>query len=328
METLKIFRKTRNKLVSIPLVGDATVEEICLYGRISFVTATDETDACFFGDPYAPDASNFNVYVNEEKVDQPYTSISFKQDDHVVIEAKRGNVRYPIFRPSGKDSNLDCIKSILEPFPEMYYEAESEKGHYNLISLFEGCTKLESIADNLFINNTNINTVARCFKGCTGLTSIPENIFTYSMLQDVSGLFEGCTGLTSIPKNLFTKTQNLRNAAECFKGCTSITTIPNILFYNALDMDTLSSAFEGCSNLTFVPEDLFIQNRRIGVIDRCFYDCPKLNRIEIIFTSPRIGIADNFATCKGTITIDVPEDSLTADSFKGQSNFDIQYISF
>ena len=88
---------------------------------------------------------------------------------------------------------------------------------------FCGCESLESIPEDLFVNNTNITNFYCFLCGCTSLQSIPENLFANNIAAtDFEGCFRGCRSLQSVPENLFINNTQVTNFKDCFMGCSSL----------------------------------------------------------------------------------------------------------
>jgi len=120
-------------------------------------------------------------------------------------------------------------------------------GLVNFKQTFLGCTALNSVPENLFVNypDLNMNVFDSTFSGCSGLTTIPENLFknqTKLGKGDFYATFNNCAGLTTIPENLFRYNTSVGSASfnYTFAGCTSLNSIPADIFRYNTSVDNLS----------------------------------------------------------------------------------------
>jgi PKD repeat protein len=125
-------------------------------------------------------------------------------------------------------------------------------------AVFQDCTSLRVIPENVFSNCTAAATFSYAFYGCTSLTSVPENIFaSCTPVTDFSYAFYGCTSLVSLPAYLFRYNTQVTTFRYAFHGCSALTAVPsNFLRFNtrALDMTLM---FSSCSSLVSIPSDIF-----------------------------------------------------------------------
>ena len=191
-------------------------------------------------------------------------------------------------------------------------------------NMFENCTGITKIPDNLFTNDSLIS-YDYMFKGCTGITTIPENLFKHN-LYNKEGIFENCTGITTIPENLLKYSNNNRNPdgsyKNMFKGCTGITTIPDNLFNGYGGEQTCESMFEGCTNLKDLSQTFFdnltnnINNQisyRGDMFITMFKNCKKLENITLNFNEIESNeCRDMFEGCSEieTVSINIPKSAV------------------
>lgn len=134
-------------------------------------------------------------------------------------------------------------------------------------------TKVSSIPENLFWNNTHITSFYSCFENCTSLSSIPSRLFKgFTKATDFRSVFEGCTSITSIPSGLFDDAKNATNFAHAFNSCTSLTTIPSGLFDNSPKVTSFSGTFFNC-RLSSIPAGLFKNNTEVTSFQGTFGYC-------------------------------------------------------
>lgn len=181
--------------------------------------------------------------------------------------------------------------------------------------LFDGCTSLSYINDNLFgsavcqitsLRNAFFNTaltetannmlknliyLVNCdylYAECRNLITIYENLFNIEYIQGQSsikildGAFRNCEMITSIPNTLLYKCVNLTSAEEFLDGCKKLTNI---------DADFLSK----CVNLSYVPG--FFRNSGIEYIHPTFFD-------NILVLPSRNNGRDMFTYCKNLTIIE------------------------
>ena len=182
----------------------------------------------------------------------------------------------------------------------------------NFLNLFFSCTSLQSIPENLFINNPQIEYFNRCFLNCTSLQSIPGNLFINNInASSFDNCFSICTSLQSIPENLFINNINASNFYVCFGGCTSLQSIPENLFINNINASNFTSCFYHCASLQSIPENLFINNINASNFDLCFYRCSNVTSSvpELWVTHPNATHNQCFSGCTQASNYnDIPED--------------------
>ena len=169
----------------------------------------------------------------------------------------------------------DC--SRLTSIPENLFANNTAVTDFS--SCFFNCSGLTgSIPENLFANNTAVTTFASCFYNCSGLTgSIPENLFANNTAVNYfTNCFYNCSGLTSIPETLFANCPNVTDFGACFAFCSGLTSIPENLFATNTAVTYFYSCFQGCSGLTSVPQSLFATNTAVTNFSQCFKNCSGL----------------------------------------------------
>ena len=116
---------------------------------------------------------------------------------------------------------------------------------------FEGCTALESVADNIYGDPTCFYTIGtlRGFKGCVNLTTCPTMLFSKEVkVRNILDIFNGCTKMTlgKLEFNRFEKVETILNA---YKDCTSLLDAPGF-WLSKEKLNDVSGCFDGCSNYT------------------------------------------------------------------------------
>ena len=166
--------------------------------------------------------------------------------------------------------------------------------------IFQGCTSLESIPENLLNNTAKIQSCQDMFSGCTSLKSIPETLLSNYLVSpgdslevNVNNMFQGCTGLANIPAGLFDsiKTDNngILSVDNMFRGCTSLTSIPegflDTLAQTRFVTISMNHMFDGCENLTGnAPEYWNVVNQSSITPNgsNCFQGCTNLSNYDSI----------------------------------------------
>lgn len=152
-------------------------------------------------------------------------------------------------------SYLSTLKSVDTPLPAL---AGTKCLRQNAVVLaagslegcFSGCTALEDVIPEVFINNASADSLARAFKGCVSLTNVPEDIFEETPeVESLSECFSGCAGIARIGESLFAALKKAEDFSGCFSGCTSLAAVPERLFAENRKAENFSGCFEGCTSL-------------------------------------------------------------------------------
>ncbi len=143
----------------------------------------------------------------------------------------------------------------------------------NASNLFNSCTSLLSIPDNIFYECPNITTFNSAFVNCV-LTSIPDDLFRYNtQVSDFSGVFTSCSGITSIPDNLFRYNTAAIAFSVAFAQCVNVTSIPEDLFKYNISATLFNSVFTNCTGVTSLPGDIFLYNLLATSFESSFSYC-------------------------------------------------------
>ncbi len=186
-------------------------------------------------------------------------------DDTVYLPSSLVNTINSSSGEEGSNFAKTAIKHVVIPNSLMNIAA----------SMFENCTKLESITyesyDNSFLRQVN----QKAFKGCTALTTFS---FANTVRTIGANCFNGCTGLLSVHlpeyknlsnaqiKMLGTDSRKFSSIAEAaFMGCTSLTLIE----IPSTTSEIAKNAFKGCTALTriSIPENVKV------IKSNAFADC-------------------------------------------------------
>ena len=177
--------------------------------------------------------------------------------------------------------------------------------------VFEKCTGITEIGDELFSNNSLATDFTAVFKGCTGITKIPENLFrNCSSATDFAYAFSDCSGLTEkIPSKLFVDSPNVTTFTHLFDGCNSLDSIGEGLFENKDKVTDFSFAFSNCSLIREVPGNIFKNCESVTTFSNTFRNCTSLAYIPSGLFDSSINVTDFSGTFQYCSKIEsVPKD--------------------
>ena len=160
--------------------------------------------------------------------------------------------------------------------------------------VFEKCTGITEIGDELFSNNSLATDFTAVFKECTGITKIPENLFrNCSSATDFAYAFSDCSGLTEkIPSKLFVDSPNVTTFTHLFDGCNSLDSIGEGLFENKDKVTDFSFAFSNCSLIREVPGNIFKNCESVTTFSNTFRNCTSLAYIPSGLFDSSINVTD------------------------------------
>ena len=95
--------------------------------------------------------------------------------------------------------------------------------HTSLISMFDGCTALQSVYSYDW-DTSNVTNMGYMFYGCSKLTSLDLSSFNTSKVTGMGSMFRNCTSLTTLDIRNF-DTSNVTSIVNILRGCTSLTEI-------------------------------------------------------------------------------------------------------
>lgn len=187
------------------------------------------------------------------------------------------------------DMDIDGITILVPAIPAITFLGNTEvtgtfTGNADLASFygtFGNNPNLQSIPDELFINNIKATDFSNVFASCTNaaLTSVPANLFIGNQNVEIFYNSFGTTKLTSIPDTLFQSCVRVSNFSYCFSS-TNITEIPTLLFsYSAGTVQNFSYTFYNCAQLTKINIDVFKENFNVTNFANCFRLCTSLTDI-------------------------------------------------
>ena len=177
--------------------------------------------------------------------------------------------------------------------------------------VFEKCTGITEIGDELFSNNSLATDFTAIFKGCTGITKIPENLFrNCSSATDFAYAFSDCSGLTEkIPSKLFVDSPNVTTFTHLFDGCNSLDSIGEGLFENKDKVTDFSFAFLNCSSIKEIPGNIFSGCDAVTTFSNTFRNCTSLAYIPSGLFDSSINVTDFSGTFQYCSKIEsVPKD--------------------
>ena len=160
--------------------------------------------------------------------------------------------------------------------------------------IFENCTGITEIGDELFSNNNLATDFTGVFKGCTGITKIPENLFkNCRSATDFAYAFSGCNSITgNIPGKLFADSPNVTTFTHVFDGCNLIDSIGEGLFQNKDKVKDFSFAFFKCSSIKEIPGNIFSGCEAVTTYSNTFSNCTNLNYIPSRLFDSSINVTD------------------------------------
>ena len=139
-------------------------------------------------------------------------------EENELIDGKSGTLKY-------------IFPEIGEHIVKIKFKPEITKFQ----NCFLYCSNLQSIPENLFINNPEVTYFGSCFYDCKHIQSIPENLFANNLkVTSFYNCFYNCFDLQSIPENLFANNLKVITFNGCFYNCSSLQSIPENLFVNNL----------------------------------------------------------------------------------------------
>ena len=219
---------------------------------------------------------------------------------------------------SGEDFEADEVKDW--GYTDEYSFASFFKGHTKLInasdlvlpmtkcfsncykSLFENCTGLVSVPQNLPATGLAASCYERMFYGCSSLASAPELPATTLAARCYYDMFYGCASLTSAPE-LPATTLADNCYYEMFRGCTSLTSAPELPATTLKD-GCYRAMFYGCTSLNSAPE-----LPAITLVANCyramFYGCTALETAPAL---PALALISNcynemFRGCSNLLSV-------------------------
>jgi hypothetical protein len=165
-------------------------------------------------------------------------------------------------------TNIKTLKSILF----------NNRTNVNLTAGFKGLHLLSIIEEHIFDSLTT-NSATSIFEDCTSLEIIPDNLFPQT-ISIVSSAFKN-TKIKTFPSNLF----NINTYAfnNTFENCTSLTQIPQITTHH--DTYEFNNMFKNCTSLKIVPNPIFNNLDKPGYhaikqFQYTFYNCNIQTTVE------------------------------------------------
>lgn len=92
-------------------------------------------------------------------------------------------------------------------------------------ALWKDCTQLVDAPADYFPESVGKGiSAANMFNGCTALKSVPEDLFKdFESVTTISQMFLNCTSLESLPAGIFDGMKKISSAGAAFSGCTAFT---------------------------------------------------------------------------------------------------------
>ena len=162
--------------------------------------------------------------------------------------------------------NITSVPSgLFTPFKDTL---KSAKG------VFLGCSNLETVANDIIKNCTELITCMELFRGCTNLQNLfgsPNHYDIFpsnSNIEDVRLAFYQCKSLLASTdyttgdqihglKCMFDNLPNIIQTDAMFDGCQFITELPEGLFESNTKLVSIDATFNRCTTITSIPSKLF-----------------------------------------------------------------------
>ena len=131
------------------------------------------------------------------------------------------------------------------------FEIELELHDYitDLSHMFDNCSSLRSVNDNLIFSGMEISKMNHLFYNCTSLTELSFFLeWDVSNVTNMSYLFYNCSSLTSIPFISEFDTSNVLNMSYMFYKCSSLISL-DISNWNVSNVENMNYMFYNCSSL-------------------------------------------------------------------------------
>lgn len=194
--------------------------------------------------------------------------------------------------------NCTSLTSVPANYLKSYTQAESGSTQ-TFASMFEKCTSLKTIGNNLFGTwncNTNTNTFYGMFSGCTALTALPDTFGTFTGTVSTltfAIMFKGCTSLvTANGINMIgiTEAYNNNSFGEMFRDCSALTETSIDLSKLAINTNitsnegkqTFNGMFYNCKALKEVQFKFGVgelTSSNYGVFDKMYYGCTSITEV-------------------------------------------------
>lgn len=195
-------------------------------------------------------------------------------------------------------------------------------GSVNIQSMFQGCSKIETI---VFLNNGNkINSINAAFNGCYQLKKIVaqnnrlggsnigswgQPFFACYSLEylpelDLSGVNSNIDGLFQELRTIKTirlvgSTSRITSMANLFNGCYALEEIIGTI--DARTCTSFDSMFNACRSLRKLPN--IVNTRLVTTLSSTFNGCASLKRVPLFDTQNVTTFANTFNGCQALATI-------------------------
>ena len=186
-----------------------------------------------------------------------------------------------------KSINFSNCNSLKELPDNLFANCKNLLGRSHI---FSKCENLVKVGDNLFANSS-MAILNSLFEGCTKLETVGKNmLYNCKNLEDIMNMFSNCTSLTHLGENILAGCNYLKDVRRMFYNCTSLINIDKDIFGYCRNIDNFESTFEGCVNLEGNPVPLWNrvengeENGYIGIPDGkcCYRGCNKLTDYNLI----------------------------------------------
>lgn len=177
----------------------------------------------------------------------------------------------------------------------------------NLSHMFEGCTNLAKMTDNILANKAV--DASYIFSNCTKLTNV--SVIQSSNITNLSYAYRNCTGLTTtyngnISNILGHPINTVTNMSHMFEGCTSLSEQIDFRWYNLSSVADMSYMFSGCTSLSDPLVTRFTTSN-VKNMSGMFKGCTSLNNNFLssnkINTASATDLSSMFSGCTGLTNI-------------------------
>lgn len=144
---------------------------------------------------------------------------------------------------------------------------------------FYNLKRLTTIKGIENLNTSDVKSMFSMFEGCSKLDSINVSGFDTSNVEEMYAMFSGCSKLTDLDVSGF-NTNNVTDMCDMFEGCSNLKNI-DVSGFNTSNVKVLGGMFEDCSNLKNIDVSGFNTSNVYIFVDNMFSGCSKLECLDI-----------------------------------------------
>lgn len=307
-----MYQRQGDFLVKIPLnLSEDPSETLPLItNNIKFsVSSSDENINYFENNALLPDT--FRILINSATSNQKLDSITYAMNDVINIEV--AGTYFPFWKPPTNETTIvnntrvsAKIRMLMGNLPTMFNGTDEVTDFSHLFYMQD----FYDVPEKLFSQNVNVTTFEGCFSFCARLMGIPSKLFSDTLkVTSFKNCFM-CTNIESISEGLFNKCTEVTDFSGCFAG-------------SVVDGDVVPM------HIASIPQDIFKYNTKVTDFSRCFQynEVAESDNAEfsLIIGSPNVTKCEDFCPDTMNVTLYVPADSNTFNSFTalGKSNITI-----